>query len=105
MSTLVIIPTLKEYDNLIKLIPEIFSYVPDAKILISDDDSQDKTEKLASENVAILKRHENFGYGKAILDGFKYAIEHGFGLIITMDADFLHDPKELPALLEKLKIH
>lgn len=102
MSLLIILPTLKEYDNLVRIIPEIFSHVPDAKILIADDHSQDGTNELASENVEILSRVDNFGYGKAVLDGFRYAVAGNFDAVAAMDADFSHDPAVLPEIIRRL---
>ncbi len=102
MSTLIIIPTLRERENLVKLIPAIFQHIPDADILIADDHSEDGTKELAKEHVAVLDRVTDHGYGKAVLDGFRWAVQRGYDRIVTMDADFSHDPKEIPKLLEKL---
>ncbi|MEK7583080.1 MAG: polyprenol monophosphomannose synthase [Patescibacteria group bacterium] len=102
MKSLIIIPTLNERDNLIALIPEIFRHVPDAEILIADDHSQDGTKELARERVTVLDRITDRGYGKAVLDGFRWALKHEFKRIITMDADFSHDPAILPALISQL---
>lgn len=103
MSTLIIIPTLCERENLVKLIPAIFQHVHDAHILIVDDHSEDGTKELAGERVVVLDRLTDHGYGKSVLDGFHWAMEHGVDRIVTMDADFSHDPKELPLLINKLE--
>src|SRR3989344_5234967 len=102
MKTCIIIPTLRERENLTKLIPEIFRYVPDADILIADDHSEDGTKELAAEHVTVLDRTGDHGYGKAVLDGFRWAMEHDVEAIATVDADFSHDPKELPRIFEEL---
>src|SRR3989344_2345070 len=109
MHTAIIIPTLYERDNLEKLIPEILSCLPAGEILIADDHSEDGTanliSKIKSQNskVWLLDRQTDHGYGKAVLDGFKWALENNYQYIITLDADFSHDPKEIPAMIEKLK--
>ena len=102
MPTVVIIPTLHERDNLKKLIPEILSRLPAGEILIADDHSEDGTKELAGDRVHVLDRLTDHGYGKAVLDGFRWAIQHGADYIVTMDADFSHDPKDLPMLFKKL---
>ena len=102
MKTCIIIPTLRERENLISLIPLIFKHVPDATILIADDHSQDGTKELSGELVVVLDRVTDHGYGKAILDGFRWAFERGYDQVVTMDADFSHDPCAVPELLNNL---
>ncbi len=102
MSTLIIIPTLRERNNLEKLIPEILRYVPDADILITDDHSEDGTKELARERVTVLDRIIDHGYGKAVLEGFRWALQRGYDRVLTMDADFSHDPAMLPAMISRL---
>ena len=102
MSLLILLPTLHERENLTALIPEIFKHVPDAMILIADDHSQDGTSALARDRVVVLDRLTDHGYGKAVMDGFRWAIEHKIDRLVTMDADFSHDPSLLPALIEAL---
>lgn len=104
-SLCIIIPTLREHENLTRLIPEIFRHVPDAAVLVCDDHSEDGTKELAARNVHILDRKTHPGYGKAILDGFCWVLERGYDRVVTMDADFSHDPKEIPALVAKLGNH
>lgn len=104
MRKLVIIPTLREYANLRRLIPAIVSFVSDANILVVDDHSQDGTVGLVAEfQENILERKNNPGYGNSILDGLRWAFEKEYDFVVTMDADFSHDPKELPILFEKLQ--
>src|SRR3989344_5514501 len=105
-ETLILIPTLNEKANLEKLIPGIYELMPEASVLIADDDSQDGTSEfiksLGYRNLFILERKSNFGYGKACLDGFKWALDRGFKYILTMDADFSHDYNATPYFIEKL---
>lgn len=99
------IPCLKEKENLEKLIPEIFHLMPDTSVLIVDDNSNDGTPALVEnlkQNYAklfILNRTENFGYGRSSVDGFKWIFEKPYDSVVTMDADFSHDFRTIPAML------
>jgi len=105
---IIIIPTLNERKNLEALLPEIFNFIPGIHVLIVDDASKDGTRDLISElqhkypSLFLMERRDNPGYGKSSLDGFKWAIEKGYGHVATMDADFSHDYKEVPRMIEKL---
>jgi dolichol-phosphate mannosyltransferase len=83
--------------------------VPDAHILVADDNSPDGTGKLADEiavgddAVHVLHRKGKEGLGAAYLAGFRWGIEHGYGVLVEMDADGSHQPEELPRLLTALK--
>lgn len=107
-QSIILIPTLNEKDNLEKLIPAIFNLMPDISVLIVDDNSSDGTQelvesmKLSFKNLFLLERKINFGYGRSSIDGFKWIIEKNYELLITMDADFSHDFKVIPTLVEKL---
>ena len=109
MKTLIIIPTYNEIDNLPPLLEKIFSYAPEAVVLIVDDNSPDGTGKLAdkihNENgkVEVLHRTGKQGLGTAYIAGFKYAIEHGYDVAFEMDADFSHDPHYLPDFLKAIE--
>jgi dolichol-phosphate mannosyltransferase len=109
MKTLIIIPTYNEIDNLPPLLEEIFSYAPEADVLIVDDNSPDGTGKLAEEihnensRVEVLHRPGKQGLGTAYIAGFKYAIEHGYDIAFEMDADFSHDPHYLPDFLKAVE--
>jgi len=103
---IVIIPTYNERDNLRPLVEAILELDCCLNILIVDDNSPDGTGELAeslargSEQVRVLRRTGKRGFGRSYVDGFKYALERGYERIITMDADFSHDPKYIPDLLE-----
>lgn len=102
---LVSIATYQERDNLEPLIREIHQAVPQADILIIDDNSPDGTGELADRLAAadrrlhVLHRAGKLGLGTAIIAGMRYAMEHGYDLLLNMDADFSHHPRYLPALL------
>lgn len=107
-SSIIVIPTLNERENLEKLIPAIFEKMREISVLIVDDNSQDGTNRLIKDfqntytNLFFLERTENFGYGKACIDGFKWFLGEPFQYIITMDADFSHDYQAIPSLLSRL---
>jgi dolichol-phosphate mannosyltransferase len=104
-KTLVTVATVNEMENLPSLVEEIFRYLPDADLLVIDDNSPDGTgqwcDKKGSEDprVFCLHRPGKLGLGTAIIAGMKYAIEHGYRYVLNMDADFSHPPKILPALV------
>jgi len=106
---LVSLATYNERDNLAPLISEIQAAVPEADILVIDDNSPDGTGKLADELAAkdarihVLHRPGKLGLGTATLAGVRYACDHDYGLLVNMDADFSHPPRYLPALLAGMK--
>jgi len=107
-KTLVVTPTYNEADNIELFIKQVLSQGEEIHILIVDDNSPDKTgdivEKLMSTNSAIhlLRRAGKMGLGTAYVEGFKYAISHSYEYIFEMDADFSHNPDEIPRFLEKM---
>ncbi len=109
MRTLVVIPTYNEKDNIESLIREIHRHVPEADILIVDDNSPDGTWKLVEEisrrdpRVHLIKRPGKMGLGTAYVEGFKWALERGYDVIVQMDADFSHSPEDIPRLLEEIR--
>ena len=108
-NVVVLIPTYNELDNVDRLTKTIFRLVPDIHILFIDDGSPDGTadriKELMSENknIHILERPGKMGLGNAYVSGFKFALENGYEYIFQMDADFSHDPKELPNFLKSMK--
>src|SRR5476651_1036888 len=106
---LIVIPTYNEADNLPTLLEAIRHAAPDAHILIADDGSPDGTADIAEGILAafpgsgVLRRTGVRGYGRACLDGFRHALQHGYDFILTLDADWSHDPANLPQLLAALE--
>jgi dolichol-phosphate mannosyltransferase len=104
----VVMPTYNERDNIEAIANRVRSAVPDADLLIVDDNSPDGTgeiaDKLASEDphVHVLHRTGKAGLGTAYIAGFRWALERGYGATVEMDADGSHQPEELPRLLEAL---
>jgi dolichol-phosphate mannosyltransferase len=105
MRAIVIIPTYNERENLARLIPALLAQEPPLDILVVDDNSPDGTGDLAetfaraTSRVRVLHRAGKQGLGTAYLAGFRQALAHGYEYIIEMDADFSHDPADLPRLL------
>lgn len=103
---LVIIPTYNERENIQKLIPMVMDKHASIDILVVDDNSPDGTayevEKWANKTsrVRLMKRPAKLGLGTAYVAGFRFALESLYDLIFEMDADFSHDPKEIPKFLE-----
>ncbi|MFI1396853.1 polyprenol monophosphomannose synthase [Streptomyces sp. NPDC020681] len=106
---LVIIPTYNEAENIRPIVSRVRAAVPEADILVADDNSPDGTGKTADEiaalddKVQVLHRKGKEGLGAAYLAGFAWGMEHGYGVLVEMDADGSHQPEELPRLLTALK--
>ncbi|MEF9902556.1 polyprenol monophosphomannose synthase [Streptomyces sp. P9-A2] len=107
--TLVIIPTYNEAKNIKAIVGRVREAVPEADVLVADDNSPDGTGALADElaagddQVQVLHRKGKEGLGAAYLAGFHWGTEHGYGVLVEMDADGSHQPEELPRLLTALK--
>lgn len=104
MSNIVIIPTYREKENIEALIKSISSLDLVFDILVIDDNSPDGTADIVRDiqktnpHVHLIERPGKLGLGTAYLAGFRYAVEKGYDLIYEMDADFSHDPRDLPRL-------
>ena len=102
---LVVIPTYNERENLPKLVERLLSQQISLEILVVDDGSPDGTGQwvadTARENprIHLLARTTKDGLGRAYLAGFRWAIDHGYDLIVQMDADFSHNPDDVPKLV------
>ncbi len=103
----VCIPTYNEKDNIENLVKAIFGLnVERLKVVIIDDNSPDGTGEIAdklAENypVKVIHREGKLGLGSAYIAGFKYALRNGGKYIFEMDADFSHNPKDIPRLLKE----
>jgi dolichol-phosphate mannosyltransferase len=103
----VCIPTYNERDNLEPIVRAALAVEPRADILVVDDNSPDGTGQLADElaakepRVRVLHREKKEGLGRAYLHAFRWALAEGYALVVEMDADFSHDPKYLPRLIDE----
>ncbi|HCN05323.1 MAG TPA: dolichyl-phosphate beta-D-mannosyltransferase [Bacteroidetes bacterium] len=106
MKSIVCIPTYNESDNILRIIDAIHDVVADLHVLVIDDGSPDGTADLVrrrmttDERIYLIERSGKLGLGTAYCAGFAEALKLGYDRILQMDADFSHDPKELPRFLE-----
>jgi dolichol-phosphate mannosyltransferase len=104
-KTLVTVATYNEKENLPLLVEEIFKFLPEADVLVIDDNSPDGTgqwcdlKHAEAPRLLCLHRTGKLGLGTAIIAGMKYAIDNGYKYVLNMDADFSHPPKILPNLV------
>lgn len=105
----VIIPTFNERDSLPVIVGRVRSSVPQAHILVADDNSPDGTGRIADDlasaddHVHVMHRLGKEGLGAAYLAGFAWALQEGYDVVCEMDADGSHQPEQLPRLLEALR--
>lgn len=110
MEKLVIIPTYNEKDNIAKILQAVYDLQQDFHVLVIDDGSPDGTADLVRElqprfggTVFLEERRGKLGLGTAYIHGFKWALEKGYQFIFEMDADFSHNPQDLPRLYNACK--
>ena len=106
-DSLVLIPTYNEKENIEKIIRKVFSLATPFHVLIIDDGSPDGTadivknlQKEFPESLFIEERKGKLGLGTAYIHGFNWALKHPYDFIFEMDADFSHNPEDLPRLRE-----
>jgi len=114
-DSIVIIPTYNERENIEAIIEAVFSLATPIHILVVDDNSPDNTGDIvealqpqyntATMRLHLLRRNEKQGLGTAYIAGFHYCLERGYQYIMEMDADFSHNPADLPRLLEACKVN
>lgn len=104
-DSLVIIPMYNEKENARAIIEAVLSLQPSFDILVIDDNSPDGTADIVKEVMAgnpgrvnLMQRPGKLGLGTAYIAGFKWSLEHHYEYIIEMDADFSHNPADLPSL-------
>ena len=107
---LVIIPTYNEIENISKILQAVFALAGDYHILVIDDGSPDGTaavvrslQPVYPERLHLVERSGKMGLGTAYVAGFKWALERDYAYIFEMDADFSHNPADLPRLLDACK--
>lgn len=111
MRTIICIPTYNERENIIRMIEAVTTVLPQTHVLVIDDGSPDGTAGLVRERMAsdvrvhLLERQGKLGLGTAYCAGFAYCLEKGFDVIMQMDADFSHDPKDLTRFIEAIEDH
>ena len=114
---LLIVPTYNERDNIVRIVHQILAEQPNCgdvelNVLVVDDNSPDGTSDVVREmqkaedpteaHIHLLSRPGKMGLGTAYVAGFRYGLKEGFDYIFEMDADFSHDPKEIPNFLKEI---
>ena len=104
---IVIIPTYNEKENIEKILRAVFSLDGEYHILVIEDGSPDGTAQIVkrlqeefSNRLFMIERKGKLGLGTAYITGFKWSVENGYDYIFEMDADFSHNPNDLPRLYE-----
>ena len=106
-DSIVIIPTYNERENIENIIRAVFDLEHGFHILVIEDSSPDGTasivkelQKEFSERLFMVERQGKQGLGTAYITGFRWALEHDYAYVFEMDADFSHNPKDLPRLYQ-----
>ncbi len=108
-KTLTLVVTYNEAENIAQLVPAILTHLPASSVLVVDDNSPDGTSDIvralgeSDERVHLICRTSDRGYGSAMIAGLQYAVENEYETVLTLDADFSHDPADLPWLLAGLE--
>ena len=107
-DSIIIIPTYNEKENIENIIRAVFALEKYFHILIIEDNSPDGTADIVKrlqaefpERLFMIERKGKLGLGTAYITGFKWAIEHKYDFVFEMDADFSHNPNDLPRLYKK----
>jgi dolichol-phosphate mannosyltransferase len=106
MNTLVVLPTYNEKENILRLLQELMELPVAVDALIIDDNSPDGTAGSVEERyrddprIQIIRREKKLGLGTAYSTGFRHALFRGYERVITMDADFSHQPRFIPDFLK-----
>jgi len=102
-KVLALIPAHNEAEHIVGVVAACQAYLP---VLVVDDGSTDDTASLAEQaGATLLRQSPNQGKGAALKAGFRWAIEQGIDLVLTLDADGQHDPAEIPKFLEAFAAH
>jgi glycosyltransferase involved in cell wall biosynthesis len=107
MKPTVIVPTYNEHENIVLLVPELLALPVGLNVLVVDDNSPDSTGLIVEEMAAreprlsVIHRPGKLGLGTAYIAGFKKALATGAERILTMDADYSHHPRYIPAMIER----
>jgi dolichol-phosphate mannosyltransferase len=106
MKALIIVPTYNEKENIERLVNAVLKQHEAIELLIIDDGSPDGTGAIVEQMMTseprlhIIKRPGKMGLGSAYVTGFKHALKQDYDYIMEMDADFSHNPDDIPKLLE-----
>ncbi len=105
MKVLVVLPTYNEAANIATVLERVRLALPEASILVVDDNSPDGTSDIVEkatvtlEQIFLVRRAGKAGLGSAYRDGFRWGLQHGYDVLVEMDSDLSHDPDALPSLV------
>jgi dolichol-phosphate mannosyltransferase len=108
MRPLIVTPTYQEVENIAEFLRRVRDAVPDADILVVDDNSPDGTAHLAEQvagelgRIDVLRRPRKIGLGDAYRAGFSVGVERGYDVLVQIDADLSHDPAALPLMFGEI---
>lgn len=107
MQASIVVPTYNERENIESLVEQLLALPLALHVLVVDDNSPDGTGELADElaarndsRVSVIHRPAKLGLGTAYVAGFEHALARGADIVLTMDADFSHHPRYIPAMVE-----
>ena len=110
-EVIVIIPTYNEAGNVVSMLQKLLNLSVPVDVLIVDDGSPDGTADLVKKEaqkypgrIHLLERGKKMGLGTAYVAGFQFGLDNGYTYLCEMDCDFSHDPKDIPKLVEKVKL-
>ena len=104
--TLIVVPTYNEGENVVELVPQLLQIAPEVDVMLMDDNSPDGTAALAEQSFraeprfSTLVRTGSRGYGRSLLDGYRFALKRDYDRLVQMDADFSHDPAVVSSLID-----
>lgn len=104
LKVLVVVPALNERESVGRVVRDTLQVLPGVACLVVDDGSLDDTSAVAAAaGATVLRLPYNLGVGGAMRTGFRYARDHGFDVVVQVDADGQHDPRDIPELLGGLE--
>ncbi len=104
LRRLVVVPVYNEEPSVLGVLEEVRRHAREADVVVIDDGSTDGTPRLLAQvpGIQVLRHPVNQGYGQALMDGFAYALRHGYHQLVTIDCDQQHEPALIPHVFQKL---
>jgi dolichol-phosphate mannosyltransferase len=104
MRAVVLLPLFNEAPTVGRVLDQVRRWAPGHPVLVVDDGSTDGSAEVlrAYPDLTVLTHAQNEGYGQSLIDGFAYALAHGFNSVVTLDCDEQHEPRQIPQFLAAL---